>query len=175
MFVAVIVIFGICWLPYHVYFIYSYHDPTITRYILLPRPYYYKVYTPSMFTIYTTTTKLPLKGIYSCHYHTITRCTPTLFTLYTTTKTLLIQGIYDATMFILYTMYILIYDDLTITRFILLPRPYHYKGYTPTMILILQGKTIIPGTYMSREPYIRNKNVQETVYQEYLCPGNSIS
>ena len=122
-------------------------------YILLPRPYYYKVYTPSMFTIYTTTTKLPLKGIYSCHYHTITRCTPTLFTLYTTTKTLLIQGIYDATMFILYTMYILIYDDLTITRFILLPRPYHYKGYTPTMILILQGKTI---------------------YQERICPGNRI-
>ena len=172
MFVAVIVIFGICWLPYHVYFIYSYHDPTITRYILLPRPYYYKVYTPSMFTIYTTTTKLPLKeGIYSCHYHTITRCTPTLFTLYTLTKTLLIQGIY-ATMFTLYTptmtfllqgiysyhdptitRYILIYDDLTITRFILLPRPYHYKGYTPTMILILQGKTI---------------------YQERICPGNRI-
>ena len=160
MFVAVIVIFGICWLPYHVYFIYSYHDPTITRYILLPCllyillpwPYYYKVYTHSMFTLYTPTTKLPLKGIYSCHYPTITMYTPTLLTLYTPTMTLLLQGIYSY-IWPYITRYIIIYDDLTITRLILLPRPYHYKGYTPTMILILQGKTI---------------------YQERICPGNRI-
>ena len=31
MFVIVIVIFGICWLPYHVYFIYSFHDQSIVR------------------------------------------------------------------------------------------------------------------------------------------------
>ena len=35
MFVFVIGIFGICWLPYHVYFIYSYHDPDITRLLYL--------------------------------------------------------------------------------------------------------------------------------------------
>jgi hypothetical protein len=32
MFVLVIAIFGICWLPYHVYFIYSFHDQSIVRY-----------------------------------------------------------------------------------------------------------------------------------------------
>ena len=29
MFVVIISVFGVCWLPYHVYFIYSYHQPTI--------------------------------------------------------------------------------------------------------------------------------------------------
>ena len=135
MFVAVIVIFGICWLPYHVYFIYSYHDPTITRYILLPcllyillpRPYYYKVYTHSMFTLYTPTTKLPLKGIYSCHYPTITMYTPTLFTLYTPTMTLLLQGIYSY----IWPYYYKVYTYIR--------RPYYYKVYTPTSTLPLQG------------------------------------
>ena len=31
MFVFMIILFGICWLPYHVYFIYSYHNPEIMR------------------------------------------------------------------------------------------------------------------------------------------------
>ena len=130
MFVAVIVIFGICWLPYHVYFIYSYHDPTITRYILipcllyilLPRNYHWKVYTPAII--------LQLQCILLPYLLYILLPWPYYCKVYTPT--------YDPTI----TRYILIYDDLTITRFILLPRPYHYKGYTPTMILILQGKTI---------------------------------
>ena len=29
MFVVIISVFGVCWLPYHVYFLYSYHQPTI--------------------------------------------------------------------------------------------------------------------------------------------------
>ena len=29
MFVVIISVFGVCWLPYHVYFIYSYHQPSI--------------------------------------------------------------------------------------------------------------------------------------------------
>ena len=29
MFAFVILTFGICWLPYHVYFIYSYHNPQV--------------------------------------------------------------------------------------------------------------------------------------------------
>ena len=29
MLVVLIVIFGVCWLPYHVYFLYSYHFPEI--------------------------------------------------------------------------------------------------------------------------------------------------
>ena len=32
MFVVIISVFGICWLPYHVYFIYSYHNPDIMRF-----------------------------------------------------------------------------------------------------------------------------------------------
>ena len=31
MFGLVVVIFVICWAPYHIYFIYSYHDPSITQ------------------------------------------------------------------------------------------------------------------------------------------------
>ena len=31
MFALVVTIFVICWAPYHIYFIYSYHDPTITK------------------------------------------------------------------------------------------------------------------------------------------------
>ena len=31
MFAFVIFTFGICWLPYHVYFIYSYHNPQVTQ------------------------------------------------------------------------------------------------------------------------------------------------
>ena len=31
MFAFMIVVFGICWLPYHVYFIYSYHNPQIMK------------------------------------------------------------------------------------------------------------------------------------------------
>lgn len=29
MFIIIVVIFGVCWLPYHVYFIYTYHDNSI--------------------------------------------------------------------------------------------------------------------------------------------------
>ena len=32
MFAVIITVFGICWLPYHVYFIYSYHNPEIMRF-----------------------------------------------------------------------------------------------------------------------------------------------
>ena len=32
MFALVILIFVVCWAPYHIYFIYSYHDPEITSY-----------------------------------------------------------------------------------------------------------------------------------------------
>ena len=32
MFAVIIAVFGICWLPYHVYFIYSYHHPEIMRF-----------------------------------------------------------------------------------------------------------------------------------------------
>ena len=31
MFGLVVVIFVICWAPYHIYFIYSYHNPSITQ------------------------------------------------------------------------------------------------------------------------------------------------
>ena len=31
MFALVVTIFVICWAPYHIYFIYSYHDPSITQ------------------------------------------------------------------------------------------------------------------------------------------------
>ena len=31
MFAVVVSIFMVCWAPYHIYFIYSYHDPTITK------------------------------------------------------------------------------------------------------------------------------------------------
>ena len=31
MFVVIISVFGICWLPYHVYFLYSYHKPEIMK------------------------------------------------------------------------------------------------------------------------------------------------
>lgn len=30
MFIAVVAIFGICWLPYHMFFLYAYHNPYIT-------------------------------------------------------------------------------------------------------------------------------------------------
>ena len=32
MFALVIIIFIVCWAPYHIYFIYSYHNPSITSY-----------------------------------------------------------------------------------------------------------------------------------------------
>ena len=32
MFAFMIIVFGICWFPYHVYFIYSYHHPEIMKY-----------------------------------------------------------------------------------------------------------------------------------------------
>ena len=31
MFAVVVTIFMVCWAPYHIYFIYSYHDPNITK------------------------------------------------------------------------------------------------------------------------------------------------
>ena len=31
MFAVVVTIFMVCWAPYHIYFIYSYHDPSITK------------------------------------------------------------------------------------------------------------------------------------------------
>ena len=31
MFIVVVIIFAVCWLPYHVYFIYTYHDTEIRR------------------------------------------------------------------------------------------------------------------------------------------------
>ena len=31
MFAFMIIVFGICWFPYHVYFIYSYHHPEIMK------------------------------------------------------------------------------------------------------------------------------------------------
>ena len=31
MFALVIIIFVVCWAPYHIYFIYSYHNPQITK------------------------------------------------------------------------------------------------------------------------------------------------
>ena len=31
MFIVVVIIFAVCWLPYHVYFIYTYHDREITK------------------------------------------------------------------------------------------------------------------------------------------------
>ena len=29
MFITVVVVFGICWFPYHAYFLYTYHDKDI--------------------------------------------------------------------------------------------------------------------------------------------------
>jgi hypothetical protein len=31
MFAVVVIIFMVCWAPYHIYFIYSYHNPSITK------------------------------------------------------------------------------------------------------------------------------------------------
>ena len=31
MFSVVVTIFMVCWAPYHIYFIYSYHEPNITK------------------------------------------------------------------------------------------------------------------------------------------------
>ena len=31
MFVVIITVFGVCWLPYHIYFLYSYHNPEIMK------------------------------------------------------------------------------------------------------------------------------------------------
>ena len=39
MFIVVVIIFAVCWLPYHVYFIYTYHDTEIRR-----QPYIQHVY-----------------------------------------------------------------------------------------------------------------------------------
>ena len=39
MFMVVVIIFAVCWLPYHVYFIYTYHDTEIRR-----QPYIQHVY-----------------------------------------------------------------------------------------------------------------------------------
>ena len=39
MFMVVVVIFAICWLPYHVYFIYTYHNKEVTT-----KPYIQHVY-----------------------------------------------------------------------------------------------------------------------------------
>ena len=36
MFAFMIVVFGICWLPYHVYFIYSYHNPWVRNFLVSP-------------------------------------------------------------------------------------------------------------------------------------------
>ena len=32
MFLIIVVVFGVCWLPYHVYFIYYYHDKSIVKF-----------------------------------------------------------------------------------------------------------------------------------------------
>ena len=36
MFSFVTVSFGVCWLPYHVYFIYSYHNPWVRNFLVRP-------------------------------------------------------------------------------------------------------------------------------------------
>ena len=40
MFTFVVFTFGICWLPYHVYFIYSYHNPQVGNHFVLPQIFY---------------------------------------------------------------------------------------------------------------------------------------
>ncbi len=39
MFFVIVTIFGVCWLPYHVYFLYTYHDSSVVR-----KPYIRDVY-----------------------------------------------------------------------------------------------------------------------------------
>lgn len=39
MFIAVVAIFGICWLPYHMFYVYAYHWPEITSAPLVPHLY----------------------------------------------------------------------------------------------------------------------------------------
>lgn len=36
MFIAVVSIFGICWLPYHMFYVYAYHNPSITSSSYVP-------------------------------------------------------------------------------------------------------------------------------------------
>lgn len=39
MFIAVVAIFGICWLPYHMFYVYAYHNPQITASAFVPHLY----------------------------------------------------------------------------------------------------------------------------------------
>ena len=39
MFIVIVVLFGICWLPYNIYFLYVFHDPNVSR-----QPYIKNVY-----------------------------------------------------------------------------------------------------------------------------------
>ncbi|OQR72275.1 tachykinin peptides receptor 86C-like [Tropilaelaps mercedesae] len=43
MLVVVVLIFGVCWLPYHLYFIYAYLDPDVT-YTTWAQPLYLAIY-----------------------------------------------------------------------------------------------------------------------------------
>lgn len=36
MFIAVVSIFGICWLPYHMFYVYAYHNPMMTSSAYVP-------------------------------------------------------------------------------------------------------------------------------------------
>lgn len=36
MFIAVVSIFGICWMPYHMFYVYAYHNPYITSSSYVP-------------------------------------------------------------------------------------------------------------------------------------------
>lgn len=39
MFIAVVAIFGICWLPYHAWYVYAYHHPQVTAAAFVPHVY----------------------------------------------------------------------------------------------------------------------------------------
>lgn len=36
MFIAIVSIFGICWLPYHMFYVYAYHNPEISSSYFVP-------------------------------------------------------------------------------------------------------------------------------------------
>ena len=63
MFGLVVVIFVICWAPYHIYFIYSYHDPSITQVYWLLNTRYLD---PNLRKLYISISRFPTLDMSIC-------------------------------------------------------------------------------------------------------------